>query len=1287
METIFTGIYNFLSKYRIFFWILLFAICLPVFFFASKIRLEEDITKVLPGSDSREYQQVLKQSGMMEKLVLRVALDDSTEADPDKLSAYASAFIARIREEKNLQPLIREVRDRIPDKLMFKAYKLFYNNLPFFLDEDDYLVLDTMLADSSIARSMQKNYHTIMSPMSMVAKDQIISDPLHMTSLALLKLQSLQINPDFEVYDGYIVSKDHKSLLLIITPANPPNETTHNAKLMEGIDQVIKSLSALEFKDVHAEYFGASAVAAANAKQIQKDIKLTISLAIFSIFILLWWYFRKASLPLVLLIPIAFGIGMALAIIYFYKQTISSIALGGGAVIIGIAVDYSLHVFTHYKHTRSIRIMINDLSTPLLIGNISTVGAFLSLLFVKSEILFDFGLFAGLSLFGAILFTLIFLPHFLAFYNIQPESKENTLTEKAGQIIASYTKQHYKILVMLVFIISLVFLFTSGNVRFENDMNSLNFMTPELKKAEEHLRAKDHESERMVYLLFQGKDLNEALAGNERALSRINKLQKEKAIYKYFGVNALVVSDSIQEVRKKRWQDYWTREKKDRLKTNIEKFGPMYGFKDGAFADFLTLPDKRFTNISSSDIKDVKDFFLKDYISSPSKGKTILMACIQIPASQSTKVYEALSSQKDLYVLDKQYIIKKFISILEADFNQILYSASLLVFAILLIFYGRLELAFIAFFPMLVSWVWILGFMNIFDFHFNIVNIIISTFIFGLGDDYSIFMMDGLLGEHKDGTKNLPSYKASIMLSALTTLFGMGVLIFAEHPALKSIALISVVGIVCVLFISYTLIPLLFRFFVSDRVKKEIAPLTFVSFFKTILAFAYFVVGCICLTVIGFLIFKILRMKGGKAKLFYHYLIMYFARILVHSFSTNKFINESKENFSRPAILVANHQSILDILMLLCIHPKIVLMAKDWVWNSIFMGPVVRMAGFLTASKGIENNYEMARETIKLGYSIAVFPEGSRSDDLEIKRFHKGAFFLAEELKLDIIPVVIHGTGNKMPKKDIFLQPFPLSLKILPRIEFNNNAYASNYQEKAKEICKLIRIEYKRVKKEFETPKFFYQKLVQKYIYKSPALEWYMRIKLKLEKYYKTMHELVPVKGRIYDVGCGYGFSSYMLALLSADREITGVDFDEKKIAVAAHCKSDTKNVSFYASDALKFDYQYADAFIISDVLHYISKEAQADLIGLCINRLNPGGVLIIRDADASLQKRHRGTRISELFSVKLVGFNKSDNKQLHFISSKEMFEMLALYNVDVKIIDQTKLNSNIIYHIQKRVN
>jgi len=1286
MEAIFLKIYNFFSKNKIIYWSLLVLIAIPIFFFASKIRMEEDITKILPGSgDGDEYQEVLTHSAIMEKLVVRISLNDTNQVDADRLTTYASDFIEKLETNKENKNLIKEVRHRLPDEVMLKAYNLFYNNLPFFLEDQDYKTLENAIVDSNVAKSLQKNYNTLMSPISMMVKQQVTSDPLHFTTLVLSKLQTLQINKEYELYDGYIVSRNRKSLLLLITPSNPPSETSQNGKLIDNINSLINKLKTEEYKDIHTEYFGSSAMAVANSKQIQKDVWLTVSISLLCICLLLWGYFRKVSLPIIILFPIVFGVGFALALIYLFKQYISSVAVGGGAVIIGIAVNYSLHSFTHYKHTRSIPTVIKDLSTPLLIGNISTVLAFFSLLFVKSEILFDFGLFSGLSLAGAIIFTLIFFPPLLAYYKIPEHLKQENRFEK---IILKYLpsgKLLTRMSIFLIFGLSIFFFSTFKQVKFENDLNALNFMSPELRDAEKHINIEEKESDKNIYLLFKGKNLDDAISQNEKTLIKIKGLIKDSTVSKYFGVTSLIISDSLQKIRKQRWENFWTDDKKEKLKTIFSQEAPKYGFKINAFDSFFELLDKKFTKISDDEIRDVKQYFLKDYISS-SKNLTIIMACLKVPPANTEKVYKSISSSKGTYILDKQYIIRKFIEIVKADFNQILYTSSLLVFLILWIFYARIELALITFLPMLISWLWILGVMSIFDLHFNIVNIIISTFVFGLGDDYSIFMMDGLLMEYKDGTKNLPSYKISIFLSALTTLFGIGVLIFAKHPALKSIAVISVIGISCVLLVSYTFIPLLFKTLIGDRVKKGLNPITLFSLVSSFIAIFYFLFGCVLLTIIGFILFKIFQLKNEKTKLIYHYMIMYFTRSLVWGvfFIKKEYLNPFNEDLKTPAVIVANHQSFLDILLFLSAHPKIILFTNNWVWNSPFLGPVVRMAGFFCVDDSVENNLEKIKESVDKGYSIGVFPEGTRSDDLKMKRFHKGAFFLAEQLKMDIIPVVIFGTGYCMPKNDYFVKVGTIAVNILPRIKTLNTDFGYLYQEKTKSIGKYLKDEYEILKKKIETPAYFYNRLLQKYIYKGPVLEWYMRIKVKLEKNYSTMNDLVPMKGKIYDVGCGYGFMTYMLSYLSEERKIIGLDFDEEKINLAAHCNTDTPNVSFYASDALAFNYENADAFVISDVLHYLKKDFQKKLISICVDKLNTGGVLIIRDADNSLKKRHKGTKISEFFSVKLIGFNKSDNKTLSFISSQEMIEIFKSLNLEAKIIDQTKLNSNIIYYIRK---
>jgi hypothetical protein len=93
--------------------------------------------------------------------------------------------------------------------------------------------------------------------------------------------------------------------------------------------------------------------------------------------------------------------------------------------------------------------------------------------------------------------------------------------------------------------------------------------------------------------------------------------------------------------------------------------------------------------------------------------------------------------------------------------------------------------------------------------------------------------------------------------------------------------------------------------------------------------------------------------------------------------------------------------------------------------------------------------------------------------------------------------------------------------------------------------------------------------------------------------------------------------------------------------------------------------------------------EAQFALLTRCFDALNPGGKIIVRDGNADLKSRHQGTRLTELFSVKLLGFNKSINA-LNFISGKAVSAFAAARGWKIEVFDQTRLTSNIIFVISK---
>ena len=1281
MGNFFTGIYNFFARHKAWLWISAIACFVLAGLLASRIQLEEDITRILPQDKTLDkLQQVFNDSRFADKLVLMISQQDSAKAaEPDSLIAYADELTNVLAGSHALAPYIKKVQEKVEDTAVLNMMQVIQDHLPLFLEAADYLTIDSLIAPERLQQTLQHNYQTLISPAGLVLKKVIQADPVGMSWIGIRKLQQLQLDEQYALYDGYIMTKDQRHLLMFITPANPPNATGKNATFLQLLQDTMQAVQQRN-PFTEASYFGATAVSVGNAQQLRQDTMFTQGITVVLLVVLIAFFFRKKRAPLLVMLPVAFGALFSLACIYLLKGKISVIALGAGAVVLGIAVNYSLHVFNHYRHLGDIRETIRDLATPMTIGSFTTIGGFLCLQFVHSPMLKDVGVFAALSLVGAALFSLIFLPHWITSTNARPATHQHTWLDK----LADYRPEKNKYLVGGIILLTVLFFFTAGKVGFESDMMRMNFMRPDLKAAEAKLNRLNAYTAQSVYVVTEGPTLEDALQENERMLPLVQQLEQKGVVKKYAGVGGLLLSKQQQQERLQRWSNYWTPEKKQQLIAYLQQQGPAVGFKATAFEPFAGWLRKDFTLMPAAAQQQLLASSLGDYVTEK-KDRVSLVTLLKVNPAEKKAVYDALSAQTHTTVLDKQYAANRLAEVIRNEFNSIAWMTSLLVFFALLLSYGRIELALITFIPMLISWIWILGIMGMFDIKFNIVNIILSTFIFGLGDDYSIFTMDGLLQQYRTGKQQLSSFRSSIFFSAITTILGLGVLIFAKHPSLRSIALISIIGIGCVVLISQVLIPLLFNWLIANRVRKGRAPWTLSGWLLSVTAFTYFTLGAFLLTFLGWILIKLNPFNKQKGKYIYHKILSWFCWSQLHIMGNVKkrVINPLNEQLEKPAVIISNHQSFLDILQSVSLHPKVILVTNEWVWRSPVFGAVVRMADYYPVAEGIETSVDKLRGLVEQGYSIVIYPEGTRSPDPVIKRFHKGAFYLAEQLGLDVLPVLIHGTAYTMSKGDFLLKNGTITAQYLPRISPQDVQWGSGYSERTKKISRYFKEQYEVLRSATETPRYFREQLIYNYLYKGPVLEWYMRIKTQMENNYTLFDQLVPKQGRILDIGCGYGFMPYMLHFLSPERTITGMDYDADKIATAAHCYLKNEKLEFVYADVVNYNFGKHDAFIISDVLHYLQPEEQEQVLLRCWEQLEPGGVIIVRDGDADLGKRHEGTRLTEFFSTRVLGFNKTRN-DLSFFSAERLKQIVAKMGACLEQIDNTKYTSNVIFVIKR---
>jgi len=794
----------------------------------------------------------------------------------------------------------------------------------------------------------------------------------------------------------------------------------------------------------------------------------------------------------------------------------------------------------------------------------------------------------------------------------ESEGRTGKLIEKICSF--DYDKKRWLLWGILVLFISGLFL--APGVKFESDMTKLGYEPESHKMAQRAVSEKFGIADSRVFLLSASSEMGSAAEIYYSGDEVLARLAKEGKIEKSSSLSWMLPPAALQLERTERWNNFWSNGRREKTIEILKKAASETGFSGDAFGKFEHLLAKKYIPLDFSKGRDVLPAGFREW-AEQTDSTLMLITQLFVPEENKKDVYDVLEKETSFDIIDRAHFSGMWAKGIKDDFNTILLISSLLVFITLLISYGRIELALMAFLPMMVSWVIILGLMNLLGIPFNIFNILLATFIFGIGDDFSIFVLDGLSGEYMGKREILSSHKAAIFFSAFTVLAGMGSMIFATHPALKSIATVSLVGNVCSMDSGIHGSAHCLPFFITSQTSKGLPPYTFTGILQMLVTFSAFVTGCIIAALLIPLLFLIPVSQDKRVLIFRRFIrAVVFIPVRLSPTVRIFFDNRHREDFSKPAVIIANHQSFIDILMLLSLHPQIIMMTNKWVWNSPFFGHIVRFAGFLYHKDGVESHISEISGMREKGYSLLIFPEGTRSADMEIHRFHKGAFKIAEELEMDILPVVIYGNGNLVSKSQPFyVKHGVIGCRILKRIEHSDTSFGTGYRERTKRISEYVRREYSSLRSEYDTPsnRFFYHSVLANYLYKGPVLEWYMRIKMNMERSYEQFHNIIPYNANVTDIGCGYGPLAFMLSALSPARTITGIDYDQKKTELASASYAAGRNLRFLCEDALMTELSESDVFIMNDILHYLLPHEQELLIRKCVQKLKTGGFVIIR--------------------------------------------------------------------------
>ena len=1166
------SIYNYFSKRKLLLFGLL-VILLGLFALAAtRINFKEDISAFLPkGHNADRINYAYQHVGSTNKLIVSVSTTDTTAPPDEELIINAvSHLVEQLQQADSADNYFKKIDYKIDPQQILTVSQFLVENMPYFFTESDYNRMDSLLTEENIQLQMSNNKRMLMSPIGTMMKQNIVSDPLHLSAPLLEGLRDFQASNQFQLYNDFIFSSDRKEGIVTIESHYPTSETRKNAELLKLIDKAAANTESTFNQKIKIHYFGSVDIAVTNANRIKQDSLLSSIIAIVLILSILIYAFRSTKNLLLLFGSLLFGWLFALGLLSILKDEVSLIAVGISSIIIGIAANYPLHFIMHYKNEPRIPNVIKNIVIPLTIGNITTVGAFLSLLFISSDAMHDLGLFASLLLVGTICFVLLFLPHLLK------KNAKVVVNEKESKLafgkLLSWKPKRNKWFALLFIVLSVVVCIFSFNTKFDTNMQNINYMTETQKTDLKKLISLLEQGQQTIYYVSTGENLDEALVAYESSKAELDRLQSIGTISKISGLGVYLPSKAMQQQRLERWKTFCQNKKK--LFAKMDTIGIENGFKTGAFSNFDNIVSKKYEIQEIDYFEPITASLASNYIAIEQDGSMVMT----ILHTTHTDLDDLEANLNDInnksFAFDAGTIGRSMINTLSDDFNKVLFVCGFIVFVFLIFTLGRIELSLMAFIPLAVGWFWILGIMNICDIRFNIVNIILAAFIFGQGDDYAIFMTEGLMYEYTYKRKLLTSYKNTIIFSALIMFIGIGSLILAKHPAMRSLAQVTIVGMGSVILMAFLLPPVIFRWLTLRKGKRRLMPITLANFTSSIYVFMVFLIGSLIISIAGFFLFT-LGKTTDKKKLRYHRLLCWVARFVVIRIPRVKttYNNFDKTIFDNPAVIICNHQSHIDLMCIMSLNPKLIILTNDWVWNSPFYGRLIKYADFYPVSDGIDMALDKLKVMVEKGYSIMIFPEGTRSEDCSIQRFHRGAFYLAEQLELDILPVLIHGVGHFLPKKEFMLRKGEIHINVMQRMAYN--AMGETLAERAKNTRKFYKDQYAKLAAEVETADYYSDLVLHNYIYKGPSVERTVRRNLKKYQNYNGLINKLSGSNRVLIVNCGYGELSLLLSLVHKNIEVVATDNEQDCLDLAANCSSVPSNLRYVSS----FDYEEMDTF------------------------------------------------------------------------------------------------------------
>ncbi len=739
----------------------------------SRLPFTTDVAALLPDRGNRAVAdfRLLAKAPLARRIVLRLRADSGVEQA--QLFKTAEELAAGLKP-----PLFTRVVSGPGaggESLLLSFAVTQWANL---LDESDYDLIRASLAPGRIENALRKVYLKLLQPTGFLQKEMLLADPLEFRNLLFPRLASLNPIGRARVVDGHFLSEDGRETMILLETPIEITDFKGSKRLLQELGTAVKEvvLPGIKVMPLSGHLY-----TVANATAIQRDMVVVVSASLVSLALIFLLFMRRRRALLVFFLPIAI-LGPALALTGLIEGSISAITVGFGAVLLGVTVDYGLHLyFSLQNRQKRPGLIVATLAVPLLGAGLTTIGAFSAQLFSALPGQRQLALFAIFGVFLALILSLLVLPHFLL-------GEENAAEVSPGAPEKGALRYRGRLAWIIVMAWSLFLglaAWQAVKVQCVGDLREVNLVPAALRAAENDLKSVWGEVRGRALIFAQGRNLEEALEVNDELYT---VLRREFAVDEIVSLAPVLPALRSQRQNRRGWQNFWTPERLSGVRHEISESSRKLGFSESAFDPFMEALVTEPAFLTESFWRQAGFSSLLDATIDENLGTVTILTLVPDQLAVGA-IFAACEKIPGVRLVSPQAFSRVVSAAIVKDLRQFIVLALIVVTLVLLILLRNLYQVLLALLPVAAGLLSMFGVMGVLGLSFNLFNLVAAILIIGLGVDYGIFMVYRLFRGSDAATEK------AVLVSGLTTLAGFGVLVLARHPALHSIGLTVLLGV------------------------------------------------------------------------------------------------------------------------------------------------------------------------------------------------------------------------------------------------------------------------------------------------------------------------------------------------------------------------------------------------------------------------------------------------------------------------------------------------------------